>query len=137
MDDVSATLFRAISYRNSFQTRLSLDFLPGARGCSLKCSIGPPISVVVFLMFLVFWFSGVVLIGGTITLTAMLAPERIESDLPTPVIALFPLVMLGFGVGLVSLGRWLARDEERFLIEFLCETLEAKPELPGGSQLVR
>jgi hypothetical protein len=38
---------------------------------------------------------------------------------------LVPIAMLGFGVGLVTLGRWLARDEERKLREFLARELES------------
>ena len=37
-----------------------------------------------------------------------------------------PFLMFAFGVALVRFGRFLARNEERFLTEFLGKTLDAR-----------
>jgi hypothetical protein len=68
------------------------------------------------------WFSFVVLFG----LVAAIGPPM-SGDLPSPLVRWMPILLLAFGVGFVWFGRWLARDEERFLVDFVAEVLEATP----------
>jgi hypothetical protein len=70
------------------------------------------------------WYGGVILIGGGLLASAFGAasgPEPGDRSL-----LLFLPTMLAFGYGLVRFGRHLARDEARFLAEFLARTVEAR-----------
>ena len=44
-----------------------------------------------------------------------------KGNLPLPVAPIMLLLMFAFGVGLVRFGRWLACDEERFLVAFVAK----------------
>ena len=136
VSDGGAVLFRAIWYRNSFQTRVSVALAPKARGCDLQCRIGPAVGAVIVMAV---WFTALIFAGGAMIVAALSAPLSDARDLPASAAALAPVFMLvlmcGFAVGLFSFGRWLARGEEKFLRDFLSATLEARS-LPGGARLV-
>ncbi len=69
------------------------------------------------------WVGAVGLGAAAILLSAV--QGRLQGN---PVAALIPVFMLLFAVGLVRFGRYLARDEERFLVAFVAEVLEARVE---------
>lgn len=74
----------------------------------------------------VFYFLWVFLFGGSISVSLV---GRILSGTLPPGEAFMcgiPLAMLGFVYALVRIGRWSARNEPRFLIEFLCAELQAE-----------
>jgi len=77
-------------------------------------------------VFMPIWFGGVMLIGGSgfvISLFAMLTRPSGQHQRPWPVL-LIPPGMLLFGFLLIRFGRYLARDEARFLTDFLRHTLD-------------
>ena len=80
---------------------------------------------------MIVWFSGVILIGGALsviavaTLLGVPAPPM-KGNLPLPFVPILFIIMLAFGVGLVRFGRWLARNEKRILVDFVSEVLDAK-----------
>ena len=98
-------LEQKISYRNSFQTRLRAEFVEEAGGTRIHCRIGMQPLVTGFMMV---WFAGVTF-----------APIATGF---TPHV----LGMLLAGAGLVAFGRFAARDERGYLIEFLCNSLHAR-----------
>ena len=77
--------------------------------------------------FMFIWFGGVILIGGTM-FVATVWTMLFSADGPRQNLwmgAVIPPFMLAFGFGLVRFGRYLARDETRFLTDFLIQTLDA------------
>jgi hypothetical protein len=78
-------------------------------------------------VFMFVWFGGVVLIGGTMfiaTVGSLLFGSERQSQ-NAWLGAVIPPAMLVFGFGLVRFGGYLARDETRFLRDFLIQTLNA------------
>ena len=65
-------------------------------------------------------FGATVMIGGAIVVAAV--PSFVWLALA------IPIAMLAFGFGHIKFGRYLARDERRFLLEFLRQTMGAKAE---------
>ena len=67
------------------------------------------------------WFGAVALIGGAIFVHSLSllvwAPAKAPDGNIVGVVV--PVMMLFFGAGLVALGRWLARDEKAFLLNFV------------------
>lgn len=106
-----------ITYRNSFQTvlfgRMSDDRGGGTR---IECRAGMSVFTMVFMTI---WFSFV----GLAVVATPFAHARPEVIWPQ----LVPLLMLAFGVGLVAVGRWFARNEVDELVAFLEETIDASP----------
>lgn len=122
--ETSLQLRKRIGYRNSFQSFLSATLRHEAGGTLISGEVAMHPFVTVF-MFI--WFGFVILIGGTMFVatvgTLFFGPgNRHENAWMGAVI---PPVMLVFGFGLVRFGRYLARDEARFLTDFLIQTLNA------------
>jgi hypothetical protein len=120
-------LRKRIRYRNDFQTQLraTLRAVPGGTLIAGRC--GMPVSVRIFMSI---WFAGLVLLTAPFVyfgITSLLAGSGTART--SWIDAGMPLLMLGFGVGLIAFGRYLARDEAHFLKHFLVETLEAQEQV--------
>jgi hypothetical protein len=117
---------RRIPYRNSFQTELTAELSAAGGGTRIGCRFGMhPVVIVILLAVLgVFGLGSVATLPGTIAqLAAGSAGDPISWMMAAP-----PLLAVA-GVGaIVAIGRIFAAGERRFLIDFLCETLDAKPE---------
>ncbi len=127
----SFSLRKRIFYANSFQTIVRGTFIEESRQTRLHCRFGLHPFVA---GFMIFWFSGVTLFGGTILLTtisALIAGSALNAHSLAGIG--IPLLMLVFGFGLVSLGRSFARDEQTYLVEFLIKTLDAR-EVPVSGE---
>ena len=122
--ETSLQLRKRIGYRNSFQSFLAATLRPEAGGTVISGEVAMHAFVKVF-MFI--WFGGVILIGGTaFVVTAGTIFFGSSSQHQNAWMgAVIPTVMLLFGFGLVRFGRFLARDEARFLTDFLMQTLNA------------
>ena len=84
-------------------------------------------------LFMFVWFGGVIIIGSTIffaTLWPMLSGSE-SQDWNAWLGVIIPPAMLVFGYGLIRFGRYPARDEARFLTDFLIRTLDAREQNPG------
>ena len=94
----SLSLRKRIFYRNSFQTSLSAKIRPERGGTVISGEMGMDTLV---RAFLVIWFGGVILIGGSMSVSSV---SDLLSGSPRPgnniVGAVVPLLMAGFGVGL-------------------------------------
>ena len=78
-------------------------------------------------VFMCIWFGGVILIGGTgfvVTVGTIFFGSSSQHQNSWMGVVI-PPVMLVFGFGLVRFGHYLARDETRFLTDFLLQTLNA------------
>jgi len=124
VDGFSLSLRKRIGYRNSFQSHLTATMRAEGSGTlvSGEFAMHPFVRV-----FMTIWFSGVILIGGTMFIVATGAflfgsPPRGNNAW----VGIFvPPVMVAFGFALVRFGRYLARDEARFITEFLVRVLNA------------
>jgi hypothetical protein len=123
---VSETSFRLrkrIYYRNSFQYSLSGKLIDDNGQTRLHCRIGlhPFVRA-----FLVVWFGGVLI--GCVAVTIQMANGLMHGSLPTngwPGAAI-PFLMLAGGFALVTAGKYFARDESAFLLDFLHRSLDAR-----------
>jgi hypothetical protein len=72
------------------------------------------------------WFGGIVFIGGTIFVSTLIAVLGGGQIVTTVWMGLgIPLILPLFGYLLLKFGRFLARDEQRFLTDFLRGTIDA------------
>ena len=77
--------------------------------------------------FMMFWFGGVFFFGGILALAAIASLFGLTVSQGSPLAGiLIPLAMAAGGLLIVRSGRWLARDEEAFLRQFLAETIDAR-----------
>jgi hypothetical protein len=122
--ETSLQIRKRINYRSSFQTFLAATLRPEAGGTVIAGDVGLPPLVMAFMLA---WFGFAALVGGPLFFFAawsLLSGSNVE---PAMVIfAIVPPVMLLGGIGLVLLGRNLARDEGRFLTDFVTRTLNAQ-----------
>lgn len=119
----SLRLRKRLKYRNSFQSFLTATMRPEAGGTLISGEVAmhPFIRV-----FMVVWLGNVGLIGVLMLLVTissmMMGSDHADQDAWMGVV--IPAVMFAFGFGLVGFGRYLARDEGRFLTNFLMQTLD-------------
>ena len=121
VDDAGFRLQIRIGYRNSFKTFLWGKFIPDAHGTTVQMRAGLHPFV---LAFGYLWMSGAVLgsLGMLAAAWTALRGHGAVAALPPLAFAIaFPM----FGVGLTGLGRWLARDEEIELADFVCLHLKS------------
>ncbi len=115
---LTVRLRKRIWYRNSFQTFLTGYF--ERRGNS-TVFIGQTGLHPFALLFLVVWFGSLLIIGvSTVVFEQVTNQSRLLGCAGL-------VLMIGLMVGIVWSGRWLARDEEQFLIAFLAEVIAANP----------
>jgi hypothetical protein len=128
--ETSLRLRKRTGYRNSFQNYLTATMRAEAGGTSISGHVGMNPFVRAF-MFV--WFGFLVLFGGAIFISSIasafgVSHARHKNEWMG--IAFFP-IMLVFGFLLVRFGRYLARNEERFLTEFLIRALDAREDREG------
>jgi hypothetical protein len=111
----SVRLRKRIGYTNSFQTFLvgSLEVRDDVTMFRGRAGMHP---LVIGIMAVYF---------GLLTFIGAPAFVAAEGGQGLPLGAITPLLMLVFGVGLVWFGRWLARDEEAYLVAFVTRAIAA------------
>jgi len=118
---------KRIAGRNPCQTILRATLSEQEGGSRLRCRFGLSLF---FLLFSIVWLSGCVLIGGTMFGVALVAVILHPAQLlgwAGPLLLPLP-VMLGVYLVMLAFGLHLARDEGRFLLDFLCRSLDARPD---------
>lgn len=117
---------KRIRYRNPFQILLRARLFEQAGSTHIQCYFSMRPFVVIFLTM---WFGGVLLLGGGVFLMCLAGLILAYQSMPagTWMGLLIPPWMVLFGFGIIQFGRYLARDERQFLLDFLCETLMARP----------
>jgi hypothetical protein len=120
VDEFGFRMRLRIGYRNSFQTFMFGTMKAEGRGTRIEARTGMhPFAAV----FMTVWLS-VVALAATIGVAGAIGAEAGD---PAQALLLFvPLGMLGFGIALVGMGRWFARDERARLIAFLERTVDGK-----------
>jgi hypothetical protein len=114
----AATLRKRIWYRNSFQTVLALTWDDAGSGADIDCHARLHILAIVFLAV---WFGAVSLAG----LLFLLVPAEAISGDRADALKHVAIVLL-VGVAIVGLSRLLARNEEKYLIDFVGYMLDAE-----------
>ena len=110
---------KRIWYANPGQTYLSAELIAEGGETRIRCRFSLSRLVV---MFHILWFSGVVLAGGFAFVDALhqdVARAWRSCAVPT-------MLMLVLGSALVGFERFLARNEQRFLTDFVQQTLNAR-----------
>lgn len=109
-----------LGYRNSFQTFMFGTLRADGRGTRIAARTGVhPFTAV----FMTLWLS-VVAVAATIGVAGLFQPQPDAAS--QGLILLVPVAMFAFGIALVGIGRWVARNERARLIAFLENTAEAK-----------
>jgi hypothetical protein len=116
--------------QNAFKTVVRGTFIEESGQTRLRCRFGIPrvafvataisFSVLLVVGSMTFVASALALIGSSPSLNLR----------QNGILAL--LIFSGFSILAVGLGRFLARDEQRFLLSFLIETLDAREAPPTG-----
>ena len=128
VDSGGFRLHKCIHYRSSFQTHAMARFREDEAGTHVSCRFGVhPVGLVFFAT----WMSIVLVVGarGLAIVLGSAYSTRPEGAAPLAVPlagAVLPLGMPIFGATLFGFGRWLAREDENFLTDFLCARLGAK-----------
>jgi hypothetical protein len=116
--------WRRIGYRNSFQTQLTAELAASNQQTHIRCRFGMDEAVTVILCVVL----GTLLVAAVSTLPGcvsdLLSPDAAGAGFPGLAI---PTVMLVAVCGIVCLGRGLASGERQVLIDFVRETVDAKP----------
>lgn len=123
VEDTSFRIRKRIAYRNSFQPHLSGELSDEDGRTRMRCRLGMHPAVVAFM---VIWFGGVVIGGGTVAMRAIgfLLRGGAPADAWPSIAA--PAFMLVGGAALVGLGHFAGRNEPRFLLDFLRDTIAAR-----------
>ena len=122
--ETSFTLRVRQGYRNSFRTVLRGTMREESRQTRIHCRIGIDPFVRIFMLI---WLAVVAVAAGAMTASAislLLHGQTSAASLLAPILA--PVGMLCFGVALTRVGRYLARDQQQDLIEFLTRRLGAR-----------
>lgn len=119
IDGPSIRLRKRIAYHNSFQTLLRATIWGEISGARIEGQLGMhPLVLLLFSLMLGF----ILLIGGLLV-SGVLRSASFEQQWPQILgVATMPLPALA----IVWFGRYLARDEARFLKDFLRQTLDAR-----------
>ena len=115
----SVRLSKRIGFRNSFQTFLVGRLEAGEDGTVFRGRTGMH-PVVIALMLI--WLIGIVLFGSVAIVAVIwgaLAGVNVAG-------LMFFLLITLLVVGFIWFGRWLARDEERFLVSFVAGAIDAR-----------
>lgn len=109
-----------IGYRNSFQTYMFGAMQAEGRGTRIVARTGMHPAAAVFMTL---WIS-VVGLGAAIGVAGLIQAQPGEAV--QGLIILVPVGLFAFGIALVGIGRWIARNERARLVEFLERTVDAK-----------
>jgi hypothetical protein len=114
-------IVRSKRYRNSFEIEARGTWQEEGGGTRIDLTLG-----------VMRWTRGIMIVWlSFMTLFCigwLAAPVPKSGAMPAPVERIFPVLILAFGLLMIRFGRWLAREEPRQLLEFLCRVLECPPD---------
>jgi len=114
---------KTISYRNSFQPRLLANLVEENGQTHIRCKFGMHPFVIVFMMM---WLLFLFFSGGGAAVVAIVEFVTGSPSESTWAGGLFPGMMMMLGLGLVAVGRIVARGEKEFLIAFVSATVKGE-----------
>lgn len=125
VNETGFRVVRAIHYRNSMQSEASGTWTNEGSGTRIEITFAMNrIGAVAMSIWLAF--------VGVFAIVWTLVPHASSSHtgrLAAPwLVEWIPYWMLLFGIGLVYFGRWLARGDNAFLLEFLSRTFSCAPD---------
>jgi hypothetical protein len=125
VNGLSIRLRKRIQYTNSFQTLLTATLEPSGNGTRISCAFAMHRFTRWFMRI---WMIGAASLGSIIFIVSagilMSGSSAARGDAWLGLVV--PLVLPVFGYALFKTGAYLARDEARFLADFLKQTLNAK-----------
>jgi hypothetical protein len=123
--EASLQLVKRIWYQNPLQTLMRGVFIEENGGTRVLCCFGvhPFVTTMLLLMlgFVLLW-AGIFAIAALASLVAENGPIKGVAWLGLAV----PPLAVGLGVAMIKFGRFLARHEQQFLIDFLRHVIEAR-----------
>jgi hypothetical protein len=124
ISETSFTLRVRQGYRNSFRTLLRGTMQEESRQTRIHCRIGIDPFVRVFILT---WLAIIALVAGAMMASAVSLLLHGQTSAAGSLAAILaPVGMLCFGIALTRFGRYLARDQQQDLIEFLTRRLDAR-----------
>jgi len=122
--DKSIRLRKRFYSRHSARCWLSGKFIEENGQTRLRCTLGLHPFVRICLEY---WIGAVLLGGGFVFVRTVRAYLGAQGDLPPNLWLglVVPLLLLGFGIVLLTLGDDLSSDEGQFLIDFVERTIDA------------
>ncbi len=121
--DTRFQLRKRIRYNNSFQTCCYGRLETSGSGTLIHCRFGLNRFAIVFMVIWFGFFAAIT--AGFILGLATYQPSGASNE----TVAGFPVFLIAmpvFGVAAILFGRYLARDEQGFLSDFICAVLDAK-----------
>jgi len=125
---------KRVRYSNSLQTLLLGSVVAEAGRTRIRCrfTVHPWATALLVVWFGAVGVLAIVMVAVAISMmtSSGLRPQVLGQDAPVagPVLALATApALLVLAYLLVRFGRWLARGERGYLIDYVCLTLEAKP----------
>lgn len=113
-----ATLRKRIQYRNSFQTVVEAVYEPQGSGMLIRCRSRLHILTLIVLGF---WAVGFLLISGNFAAAAVAG--RVEGGAWW---VLMPIAFAALVFLMIWIGRWFARNEFDFLVDFIAQKTHAE-----------
>jgi hypothetical protein len=110
-------------YRNLFFLSARFSSEAGQTRISCRFSTHPAAAG-----YMTFWLAAVTLLGGVMAFAVIadVASHRAPMRGVEWEAIVIPVLMIAFGVGLVRFGRWRARGDREFLLNFLLQTVQAR-----------
>lgn len=109
---------RRLNYRNSFQTVIHAELEPAGSGTTIRARFG---AMLLAKVFMALWLLMALLIGAGFFFAVVGGALQGVSAWG----ALFPFLFVGFGVLMIVVGRWAARNDESILLEIVREATQA------------
>jgi hypothetical protein len=114
---------RLEAFNNPFQPHLWGELLDEDGRTRVRCRFGMNEFVVIFMAF---WLSVVLIAGGPVAISAIASLLRGGAQADAWRSIVMAAAMPAFGVAFVGLGLFSARNERRFLLDFLRGTIAAR-----------
>jgi hypothetical protein len=122
----SLRLRKRIKGKNSFQTFLFAKMNEAAGQTRFDCRFGMHPIVIGFMTF---WFGGIITMGAAAIIEASGVSATLS--ISDPMLVFAPLGMIVFGIALVVICRYSARDDQQFLTDFLLDAVDGRVQAPG------
>jgi hypothetical protein len=125
VEETSFRICKRIAIANPFQPHLSGELLDEGGRTRVRCGVGMHLAIVGFMTI---WLVFALIAGGTVAVPAigfLLRGGALADAWPS---IAFAAIMPACGVAFVGLGLLAARNEPRFLLDFLCDTIAARKE---------
>jgi hypothetical protein len=122
--ETSFWLMQRKRYGNSFKPLLTASMRPEDGGTLISGTFAMHPLVRAFLFL---WFGGALIMGGILFVFVVSGTlTQLEPHQNTWLAVVVPPLVLAGGFGLIGFGRYLARNESKFLKDFLIQTLIAR-----------